>query len=238
MSSGFFGFFAHLGCLAALEESGFAPARISGSSAGALAGALWASGCSVSSLEAALFNLKKSDFWDPGPGFGLLRGIRFRGIVQQICPVGRIEECRVPLAISVFDPFKLATRSLRRGWISDAVYASCCVPFLFQPIRIGKSLYLDGGIGDRAGLRGIPKNSRTLYLHLASKGPDFYEKWTLNRILQGRPRAVAIRIHNVVTVGPGKMERGRLAFEQTRAAFMRALGQPIIHGQVWIRVAT
>ncbi|MGH8497885.1 MAG: patatin-like phospholipase family protein [Methylococcales bacterium] len=98
MSSGFFGFFAHLGCLETLEESGLAPAGISGSSAGALAGAIWASGCTVSSLKKRLFSLMMTDFCDPAPGLGLLQGSRFRNIPTQICPVARIEECRVPLA--------------------------------------------------------------------------------------------------------------------------------------------
>ncbi|MGB1581430.1 MAG: patatin-like phospholipase family protein, partial [Nevskiales bacterium] len=44
MSSGFFGFFAHSGMLSALEDEGLTPARLSGSSAGALTAALWASG--------------------------------------------------------------------------------------------------------------------------------------------------------------------------------------------------
>ena len=36
MSSGFFGFFAHAGVLAALEEQGLTPRAVAGSSAGAL----------------------------------------------------------------------------------------------------------------------------------------------------------------------------------------------------------
>ena len=39
MSSGFFGFFAHAGVVSVLEEQGLRPARIAGSSAGALVGA-------------------------------------------------------------------------------------------------------------------------------------------------------------------------------------------------------
>lgn len=44
LSSSFFGFYSHAGSLAALEEVGLTPAAITGSSAGALAGAAWAAG--------------------------------------------------------------------------------------------------------------------------------------------------------------------------------------------------
>jgi len=44
MSSGFFGFYAHAGVVSVSEEPGLRPARIAGSSAGALVGALWGPG--------------------------------------------------------------------------------------------------------------------------------------------------------------------------------------------------
>jgi NTE family protein len=44
MSSGFFGFYAHTGFPTVLEDQGFLPKRISGSSAGALVGSSWAAG--------------------------------------------------------------------------------------------------------------------------------------------------------------------------------------------------
>ena len=47
-SAGFFGFFAHAGLLAALEQTGLSPRRVAGASAGALAGGLWAAGSCAS----------------------------------------------------------------------------------------------------------------------------------------------------------------------------------------------
>ena len=67
MSSGFFGFFAHTGMLAALEEAGVLPAEVAGSSAGALVAGLWASGIDAPALEVELTRLRREDFWDPWP---------------------------------------------------------------------------------------------------------------------------------------------------------------------------
>src|SRR5262249_53323541 len=79
MSSGFFGFFAHAGVMSVLEEEQLFPARISGSSAGALVGGLWAAGVSPRTICTLLVELRREHFWDVGLGFGLLRGARFRG---------------------------------------------------------------------------------------------------------------------------------------------------------------
>src|SRR5437762_11950148 len=82
LSSGFFGFFAHAGVVAALEEVGLTPALVGGSSAGALVAGLWGAGVPAAAIRDRLFALKRADFWDPDPllgvggkrGFGLLRG--------------------------------------------------------------------------------------------------------------------------------------------------------------------
>ena len=54
LSAGFFGFFAHVGFLQALEELELRPQAVIGVSAGALAGGLWSSGMSADELEAEL----------------------------------------------------------------------------------------------------------------------------------------------------------------------------------------
>ena len=51
LSSSFFGYYAHLGVLSAMEEIGLRPGRIAGASAGAMAGGLWAAGLRGEALE-------------------------------------------------------------------------------------------------------------------------------------------------------------------------------------------
>src|SRR5215212_4813676 len=78
MSSGFFGFFAHAGVMTVLEDVGHLPVRVSGPSAGALVGGIWASGLDAPRIRDELLGLRREDFWDPGFGLGLLRGRLFR----------------------------------------------------------------------------------------------------------------------------------------------------------------
>lgn len=71
LSSGFFGFYAHAGVVAALEEQGLRPAGAGGSSAGAMVAGLWAAGLSAAQIRDELFALNRADFWDPDPLLGL-----------------------------------------------------------------------------------------------------------------------------------------------------------------------
>ncbi|WP_251358199.1 patatin-like phospholipase family protein [Kangiella sp. TOML190] len=103
LSSGFFGFFAHTGVLTVLEEEGLTPQRVLGASSGALAGACWAAGINSIDLRTILFALKRQDFWDPGFGWGLLKGEKFRQKLAEILPVNRFEDCPIPLALSAYD---------------------------------------------------------------------------------------------------------------------------------------
>jgi NTE family protein len=119
MSSGFFGFFAHCGMVQALEAAGLQPAAVAGSSAGALVGGCFAAGVDGEAIGAELVRLRRRDFWDPGPGFGLLRGRAFRRRLQALLPVKRFSQCRVPLAVSVFDLWGLKTRVLCDGWCKE-----------------------------------------------------------------------------------------------------------------------
>ena len=227
LSSGYFGFFAHFGLLAALEQNNLVPSHISGSSAGALAGACWASGCPTATIQHALANLSKSDFWDPAVGLGLLKGQLFREFIQTLYPVSNIEECNIPLAISAYDLRTLSTHVLDSGSISDAVYASCTVPLLFHPIRIGKGLYFDGGINDRAGLAGAPKQGRILYHHLESQWPPLFCKYGRSSNGPVRPGMITVTVKDLETAGPHRLKNGRKAFQQAKCAIDKALDQRI-----------
>ena len=63
LSAGFFGFYAHAGMLAALEQAGLAPAAVSGSSAGAMIGAMFAAGVDAADVAGILRETRRDDFY-------------------------------------------------------------------------------------------------------------------------------------------------------------------------------
>src|SRR5690606_24187867 len=148
----FFGFFAHAGVLRALERAELLPSAVSGSSAGALVTGLWSAGLGAEAIEAEPMPLEREHFWDPRPGLGLLRGERFRARPRALLPASRVEDCRVPVAVSVFDVHSRSTRVVREGALAPAIRAPCTLPLLFQPRWHQGRPPLDGGILDRPGL--------------------------------------------------------------------------------------
>ena len=222
MSSGFFGFFAHTGVVSVLEEQGLRPARIAGSSAGALVGALWGAGIPAARIREELLGLRREHFWDLRPGLGLLRGGLFRALLERVLPVRTFEESPIPLALSVWDLLARRTVVLDRGPLAPAVHASCALPVLFHPVRHGGRFYADGGIADRPGLAGVPGSERVLYHHLTARSPWRRRTSPALRV-PDRPGLQAIALTGLPRLGPFRLVRGREAMERAAAGAREAL---------------
>ncbi len=236
LSSGFFGFFAHTGLVTVLEDEALAPTRLAGSSAGALVAGLWAAGVAGTSMRDELLRLRRSDFWDPRPGPGLLHGAKFRGRLDALLPVKRFDECRTPLAVSVFDLISRTTRVVREGPLAPALQASCTVPFLFHPTWVDGRPLLDGGILDRPGIDGLPHGDRVLHHHLASRSP-WRRRGSASMSVPRRDGLTALVIPGLPRVGPFRLEEGARAFEAARRATREALDRPVVDAVVEVRAS-
>lgn len=159
LSSGFFGFYAHAGFLAALEERGIRPAAIAGTSAGALTGALRASGLEPSELLDVLCAVKLADFVDPplpwhlvDRPFGLLRGARLQRSLKRVMGRETFEALDIPYALTVFDLEQRAPRVVDSGPLIPALRASLSLPGMFQPAPLDGRLCWDGGVAEKTPL--------------------------------------------------------------------------------------
>jgi len=221
MSSGFFSFFAHTGMIGALAAGGFAPSAISGSSAGALVGGAYAAGVPLERLAERLIALRRDEFWDPAPGLGLLAGKKLDALLRAMLPVTTMRACRVPIAISAFAIARRRTEVLRDVDLAHAIRASCAVPGMFHPVRIGPRAYWDGGILDRPGLAGVPAGTRVLCHHIANGQPPPRRAGLVALVLEALPRS-----------GPFALDTGRRALELARERTERALATDIADGVV------
>jgi NTE family protein len=227
MSSGFFGFFAHAGVLTVLEEEALSPVRCSGSSAGALVTAGWSAGIGSAQFKERMTRMSKADFWDPFPGFGFLRGRRFHQLLEEMFPVTTFEELQLPLALSVWDVFGWKTEVRTSGELLPAIRASCSVPGMFHPVWMDGRPYVDGGVADRPGLDGMPKEDRVLYHHLLTTARWRRDKTLPDRKGSGRPQLTGLVIQGLPKVGPNALEKGFEAFEAGYRGAKAALEQPI-----------
>jgi NTE family protein len=227
MSSGFFGFFAHAGVVSVLEEEGLRPARITGSSAGALVGALWGAGVPAARIREELLVLRREQFWDLRPGLGLLAGALFRALLERVLPVRNFEESPVPLALSVWDVLARRTVVLDDGPLAPAIHASCALPVLFHPVRHGGRLYADGGIADRPGLAAVGEGERVLYHHLTARSPWRRRNSAALRVPERRGlRSIALT--GLPRLGPFRLARGGEAMDRAAAGAREALARPLV----------
>lgn len=231
MSSGFFGFFAHCGVMTVLEEEKLVPERVAGSSAGALVTGAWAAGLPATELANELLRLKREDFWDPTPGFGLLAGHLFRERLEALLPVADLAATRVPASVSVYDLGRRRIRVLERGPIAPALHASCAVPLMFHPVRHAGGLLVDGGVADRPGLTGLRSCPRVLFHHLASRSP-WRRRDSESLRIPRRDGLVTLVVEELPRVGPFRLHQGARAFDAARDAARRALDRPIARGEV------
>lgn len=233
LSSGFFGFFAHAGVMRALEESDLLPRKLTGSSAGALIAGCWAGGMSSQDIKELLFRLKRQDFWDPGFGRGLLKGNKFRQLLADSLTVNHFSDCRAELYLSAFSIDSKETIILDKGDLVSAIYASCAIPVMFQPVTIDNHRLLDGGIKDRPALDATEPGERIFYHHIASKSPWRRKNSTAIQIPR-RANLTSLVIHDLPRSGPFKLDVGQIAYQKAYQAAKKALHRPVVDGSVSI----
>jgi len=138
--------FAHIGVLKVLEEEGLKPDLIVGSSVGALVGALYASGMSAVEMERLALDLNIADFfmeWRAIVGFPV-SGRGLQAFVQRVLGERTIESLAIPFVAVATRARDRKLVAFNRGDIGLAVRASGASPGMFDPVKIGEELYLDG----------------------------------------------------------------------------------------------
>lgn len=141
--------FAHLGLLKVLDELKIKPAAISGVSAGAIFGALYASGKSPDEI----ISLAKANKY---LGFanllwrreGLFSMETIKKILIEHLPEDSFEALKIPLFVNATDFLHNKTIFFSSGKLILPLIASSSVPVIFEPVSNGDSKLVDGGLLD------------------------------------------------------------------------------------------
>lgn len=144
---------AHIAFLEKLDEMGIAPSIVSGTSMGAIVGAVYCSGMKAADMMAVLERLdEKSSRRTKGglmlrltTGTPAYRGEFMKRFIDSLLPVKTFEELKIPLKVSAVDFYSLQERVFTSGSILDAVMASAALPPGVYPYQIGDHYYIDGG---------------------------------------------------------------------------------------------
>ena len=155
--------FAHLGLIQALTDAGIYPDVISGTSAGALAGVLYADGHTPKEILKIMNSGSRLDFMRPTlPREGLLQIGGIIKILKANLHAKTFKELKIPLYVSATDLNNGKAEYFSEGDLLDPVIASASIPVLFQPVIINDISYVDGGVLDNLPLKPIENKCRFL----------------------------------------------------------------------------
>ncbi|QTN29312.1 patatin-like phospholipase family protein [Rhodoferax sp. AJA081-3] len=141
--------FAHVGVIQVLEEAGIRPSMVSGTSAGSLVAAFYASGKTGKQLQNVAETMEEATIADwtlPLFNRGMLRGDALARYVNGQVGSRLIEDMVLPLGIVATDLNSGQSMLFQRGDTGTAVRASSAVPAVFQPVKISGREYVDGGL--------------------------------------------------------------------------------------------
>lgn len=139
--------FAHIGVIKVLESHGLKVDLVVGTSAGSVAGALFAAGHSGFDLQQMAFDLDRATVADWTLfGKGLIKGDALRQFVNTAVGNRPIEKLSIRFACVAANLKTGEAILFERGETGQAVQASSAVPGVFAPALIGGQEYVDGGL--------------------------------------------------------------------------------------------
>ncbi len=140
--------YAHLGVLSELEARGVKPQIIAGTSAGSLAGVLYADGYSPEQIFEISENIKFKKLIEfTKPKSGLFKTTGIAKFLRKYLRAKSFEELQIPFVVVATDMRHFTIRTFSEGKnLIEAVVASCSIPVLFEPQKIDGEYYSDGGL--------------------------------------------------------------------------------------------
>ncbi len=171
----------HVGVLQALDELGIKASHISGTSAGALIGGMYAAGISPMDI---LRIVQEQKFLTPG-NFSVRRNGIFsiNPLVQMLeknLPIRRFEELPLRFYATATNIEDGNTVTFDSGDMVMPMVASSAVPLMFAPVMLDGKPYLDGGVINNFPVEPVQDCNLVIGSNV-SNWPEAHKKW--NRVL-------------------------------------------------------
>lgn len=139
--------FAHVGVLKVLEANRVPVHMVVGTSVGSLVGSLYAYGYPAYDLQKVAMGLEKGELADlTVPDNGFVKGEKLEAYVNRMVRDTTMEHLRTPFYAVATDIGSGQETVFGKGNTGSAVRASCAIPGIFRPVRIGDRTYVDGGL--------------------------------------------------------------------------------------------
>lgn len=218
---------AHVGVLQALEDNHIFPDYISGTSAGAFVGAMYAFGLPVSEIYNRAAKLRWPNLSSPAvSSLGLASNQAIGKIINEVVGRANIEESVIPLLIVATDIETGEEIVIRKGDLGEAVMASTCLPGIFKPVNHRGRLLVDGGLVDNVPVEPLKKNGLDVVLGVNVSPHGKYRKpvhvidvmLNVYDIATGTTTANKLRMADVV-ISPNVASYSRINLKQLPALY-------------------
>jgi NTE family protein len=138
--------YAHLGVLQALDEYGIKIDMISGVSAGAIVGSLYAAGYKPLEILDILPDKDYKKFIKLAiPKIGFARHTDLYKLMKDKLPE-KFEDLKIPTVITVTNLNAGKAEYFSEGPLARIVFASTSIPIVFHPVQLQDVNYVDGGV--------------------------------------------------------------------------------------------
>lgn len=138
---------AHCGILQALNENGYFPDAISGTSVGAIVGAFYAEGKSPQQILEIFNKENPYRYLKPSlPHKGLINSEEMYKQIDQYLSTERLEHLKIPLFVSTTNLNTGRQTIFEKGSLVKILKASASIPILFNAVEIEGQYYVDGGL--------------------------------------------------------------------------------------------
>ena len=141
--------FAYIGAIEELLRRGYVISSVTGTSAGALVGGIYAAG-GVDAFKKWITGLTPAQvmvLMDPAfSRAALVKGERLMQEIRKRVPEVNIENLSIPFTAVATDLYTGEEVLFREGPLFDAVRASISIPSMFMPVHMGTHTLVDGGI--------------------------------------------------------------------------------------------
>ena len=138
---------SHLGVLKALNELGIYPTKVTGSSAGSIAGAMYCQGYQPEEVLKIILETNYFRFMRPAISWkGILKMESLADLFKVYLPHNEFAKLKTPLTVAATDIRKGKVVYFDEGELIKPILASSCIPGMFEPIQIGNRFLVDGGV--------------------------------------------------------------------------------------------
>lgn len=166
---------AHIGVIAALAKHGIHPGIISGSSMGAIVGALYAGGVGTDEMLKIARNRKLHNLFNwtfPRRG-GMLNLKLLKQVLEQYLPEDSFSKLKIKLYIVASNISAGREEVFSKGPLHRAVLASASIPIIFEPQIINNQTYVDGGLFNDMPVEPVVGKCRQIIAsHVNYNGPE------------------------------------------------------------------